>query len=105
MDEALTAIISLANKLGAAGFASLLLVILYGHWKGIWKWGKDVKEHVALLEKEKVIIETDRDWWRAQTIRLLGIGETQATALHVMGTRAIKTLDDVNKKLLGGEGA
>ncbi len=102
MDEALTAIITLANKLGAAGFATLLLIILYGHWKGVWKWSKDVREREALLVEEKRVVEQDRDWWRGQTIRLLGIGETQATALHVMGTRAIEKIDDINKKLLGG---
>jgi len=46
------------NKLGAAGFGTLMAAILYGSYKGIWVWGHEFRK----LEKE-------RDWLRDMVMR------------------------------------
>lgn len=46
---------TLANKLGGLSFATLLVLILYGSWRDIWRWGKDYRA----LQAEKDEMEAD----------------------------------------------
>lgn len=90
-------ILALANKLGGVSFATLLLFILYGSWKHIWLWGKDVEAAIAKEEarviREKQAIYEDRDFWRNIAIRATGLAEVQGQILRVKETGK---LDDVN---------
>ncbi len=74
MDE----FIALVNKLGGASFATLLLLILYGSWKNIWVWSRDVakvtERYEALLHHE---IE-EKEFWRNIALRVTGIAEASA---------------------------
>lgn len=95
------------NKIGGASFATLLVIILWGSWRGIWVWGKDkTASETALLERVKRT-ENDRDWWRDIALRTTGIAEIQGRVLRTTVGRAddsAATVDGVNKRLLHGDG-
>ena len=46
--------ITLARELGAVGFPTLLLLILYGSYKGIWVWGRQFEEKRRECEEWKL---------------------------------------------------
>lgn len=46
-------VVALAEKLGAVGFPSLLILILYGSYKRIWVWGSQLKEKEVECEQWK----------------------------------------------------
>jgi hypothetical protein len=91
MEEALT----LVNKLGGVSFATLLMVILWGSWKGIWRWGKDFDALEIRLRTERAVILDDRDWWRNIAVRATGLAETQGQLLKVTSH-----VDEINRELL-----
>lgn len=71
-------ILVLANKLGGASFATLLLLILWGSWKEIWVWGRAVtrltERYETLLSKQ--VQETE--FWRTVALRVTGVTDTLA---------------------------
>lgn len=85
--EGLDAIVQLANKLSGVGFATLLLVILWGSWKNVWVWSRDVerltKQYEALLAKA----EEQTEWWRSLAIRVTGIAERQGTVANELAKK------------------
>ena len=56
--EGLEAIISMVGKLGGASFATLLAVILWGSWKNVWVWSRDVDK---LAEHYEALLSGARD--------------------------------------------
>lgn len=98
MDEILVII----NKLGGVSFATLLAIILWGNWKHIWVWGKDVDKAIAEMEarhaKEKEEWREGLDFWRSVGIRATGLAEMQGQILKVKETGR---MDELNKRLLG----
>ena len=46
----LTDVLDLVSRIG---FGGMLVTILFGNYKGIWRWGKDFEE-----------MRDDRDYWR-----------------------------------------
>lgn len=94
MDDILT----LANKLGGVSFATLLLVILYGSWRHVWVWGRDVAALEAKHEAEKRVLTDDRDWWRNLAVRATGIAETQGQLLRTRG--GAPEVSDRNRRLV-----
>lgn len=96
MDELLT----LANKLGGVSFATLLLLILYGSWKHVWMWGRDVDALERRHQADMKSITDDRDWWRNVATRATGIAETQGQLLRVKETKTNREIDDLNRRLI-----
>lgn len=93
-------IITLANRIGGVSFATLLIVILYGSWKHVWVWGRDVEDMKARHQSEKQAIIDDRDWWRDVATRATGIAETQGQLLRVKETKVNREIDDLNRRLI-----
>lgn len=61
----MTEVLDLAQKLGGVGFGALLVVILYGSYKGVWVWGRQL-----------TAMEASRDFWQSAALKSLGIAET-----------------------------
>ncbi len=82
-------ILALVNKLGGVSFATLLAVILWGNWKGIWGWGKDYdREMAAMLLRhvnEKAEWQEGLNFWRDIAIRATGLAQTQGQILKETG--------------------
>lgn len=91
------------NKIGGASFATLLIVILWGSWRGIWVWGKDkVAAEASLLERIKRA-EDEAVWWKGIALKATGIAEVQGRVLRVtVGTKdeSVDAVDGANRKLL-----
>lgn len=83
MDEILT----IANKLGGAGFATLLLIILYGSWKNIWVWSRDVDKLTTNYEKLLAKSEEQSQWWRDVAVKATGIAELQGTVARELAKK------------------
>lgn len=49
----MTDVMALAEKLGAVGLPSLLILILYGSYKGVWVWGRQLKDKEVECEQWK----------------------------------------------------
>jgi hypothetical protein len=93
-------ILSLANKLAGLSFATLLLLILWGSFKRIWVWGRDVTELEVRLVAERKVVSDDRDYWKSLAERVLGLAEMQGQILRVKEGKELTTVSDVNKRLL-----
>lgn len=84
------------SKLGASGLIPDILraivitsaAILWGSYKEIWVWNKDVKKlterYEALLEKERV----EKEWWRTLAMRATGIAEMQGSVASVLAKKS-----------------
>ncbi len=68
-------ILDLAKGLSNLGFPTLMVIILYGSYRGWWVWGRvnvDMKDdYVDRLLK----METSRDKWQAMALRATGLAE------------------------------
>lgn len=87
-------IILIVNKLGGVSFATLLALILWGGFKRIWVWGRDVEAMELRHANEKKAIYDDRDFWRNIAIRATGLAEVQGQILRVKETG---TVDDTKR--------
>jgi hypothetical protein len=61
-------IVELANKLGGASFATLLVAILIGSYKQIWVWGYQLQR-----------AEQDGKEWKAMAMQGIGMAEKSIT--------------------------
>jgi hypothetical protein len=61
-------VLEIAQKLGGVSFATLLVAIIYGSYKGVWCWGYQLRE-----AKEQ------GDRWQAMALRAAGLAETSLT--------------------------
>jgi hypothetical protein len=59
-----TTILDIAQKLSGVSLGTLLLVILWGSYKQIWTWGRDLNAMTA-----------DRDEWKKLALQSLGAAE------------------------------
>lgn len=64
-----TDVISIAEKLGAPGFATFLLIVLWAGYKQIWTWGHQLRT-----------MKDDRDFWRAAALRQTHLAERAMTS-------------------------
>ncbi len=84
----MTEFLDLANKFGSAGFATLLIAIIYGSWKEIWIWGRDAsriaERYETILSRERV----EKEWWREIAMRATGIAEVQGKATAVLAKKS-----------------
>lgn len=67
MNETVT-LLDLANKLGGASFATLLILILIGSYKQIWVWGYQLQR-----------MEQESREWKAMAMQGLGMAEKGLT--------------------------
>jgi hypothetical protein len=92
----------LVNKLGGVSFATLLSVILFGSYKGIWRWGKDVEkwdaERLASHAAERKMLAEQVEFFRNISLRSTGLLETQSEQLITVARQVGVT----NRKLLDG---
>lgn len=58
-------IIDIAQKLSGLGFGTLLALILYGSYKGIWVWGRQLTR-----------AEDDVKEWKSMALTAAGLAET-----------------------------
>lgn len=100
----------IANLLGGASFATLLVVVLVGNKLRIWRWGQDFVElearHAAerseIAERaaaELAIANEQITFWRDIALRNTGILETQTEQLMHVATQ----VGAVNRKLLANK--
>lgn len=99
----------IANLLGGASFATLLVFVLVGNKFRIWRWGQDyveleqrhATEKAEILERaeaEAKIRDEQIEFWRQIALRNTGILESQTEQLMHVATQ----VGAVNRKLLGG---
>lgn len=60
MDE----LVAVANKLSSLGFSTLVILILYGNYKGVWVWGTQLKR-----------AEERGDKWQTLALQLAGLAK------------------------------
>ena len=65
------ALIQWLEKLGSVGFGTLVGLILFGNFMGIWVWGKFHRERVAWYEAQLVKVEAEAEQWKAMALGLL----------------------------------
>ncbi len=83
VDDAL----AIVNKLGGASFATLLLLILWGSWKEVWTWTREITK---LIERYEMLLARERDekeWWRNIAMRATGIAEMQGVATAALAKK------------------
>lgn len=94
--------ITIANKLGGVSFATLLLIILAGSWKGVWVWGRDFAAAEARYKADLQRVQSESNWWRDLAVRATGIAEVQGHVLRVKENKERAQVDDANRRLLDG---
>lgn len=65
------AIVQWLEKLGSVGFGTLIGLILFGNFAGIWVWGKQHRERVAWYEAQLAKEEAEKDHWKDMALGLL----------------------------------
>lgn len=60
-------ILEFAQKLGGVGLGTLLILILYGSYKGVWVWGSQLRK-----------AEADAMEWKTIAFQASGLAETTA---------------------------
>ena len=97
----------IANALGGASFATLLLIILISNYKDIWCWGRDRRALEARHEVDKQELEErftaenklvmdQMVFWRDIALRNTGLLETQTEQLMQVATQ----VSSANRRLL-----
>lgn len=94
MAEGWDAVFTLLNKLSGVGFGTLLAIIIYGSWKNVWVWSRDVDKLTANYEKLLAKAEEQSKWWQDVAVRATGIAEMQGNVAREL---AKKTTDDKDK--------
>lgn len=61
-------ILDFAQKLSTVGLSTLLVLILYGGYKGIWVWGHQYQK-----------CDADREQWKSMALHAAGLAETTAS--------------------------
>jgi hypothetical protein len=70
------ALLDWIEKLSRVGFASLLGLLLFGNFAGIWVWGRFHKQVVADLQAQLVKEEAEKNEWKSMALGLLTPLET-----------------------------
>lgn len=60
--------IDLAQKLSGLGFGTFLFIVLYGSYKGIWVWGRQLARAEADLQE-----------WKTMALQAAGLAEKTVT--------------------------
>lgn len=64
-------IIGWLRALSDVGFPTLLGLILFGNFAGIWVWGRVYRETVASLEAQRAAEEVEKNEWKQMVFSLL----------------------------------
>lgn len=93
-------LLALVSKLGEKGFFQEALrgliyasaIILFGSWKEIWTWKRDVvRELATLTARYEALLHQEREekeWWRAVAMRATGIAELQGAATAALAKKS-----------------
>jgi hypothetical protein len=65
------AVVAWLEKLSQVGFGVLMALILFGHWMGIWVWGRDAAKQLAKAEAETAKEEAEKKEWKDMAMRML----------------------------------
>jgi hypothetical protein len=77
-------LMTLAETTKNLTIAAVLVIIIWGGYKGVWVWGWSHKERVRELLNRVAELETDRDEWKNLAISNMGLltkSVEQSTAL------------------------
>ena len=92
--------LAIANKLSGVSFATLLTLILYGSWKRIWVWGRDLSDAEERFRNDLKRMESEREWWQGIAVKATGIAELQGHVLRAKEQKEQATIDTINQQLL-----
>ena len=70
MQEA-DALVTWLERIGSVGFGTLLGLILFGNFMGIWLWGKTHRERMAEHEAREAKLEAEKNEWKEMALGLL----------------------------------
>lgn len=59
------------NRLSGLGFGTLLGLILFGNFIGVWMWTKQHREILATRDAQLVKLEAEKDEWKQMALGLL----------------------------------
>jgi hypothetical protein len=76
-------LITVANRLSAAGLVTLLILVLFGNWMRIWRWGSDFTDLQTRYQKDREELIEEKNYWKHISERLIGLSETQGELLRV----------------------
>lgn len=76
MSEPGADVIQWLEKLSGAGFGTLVGLILFGNFMGIWVWGKWHRERIAAADAQIAKIEAEKNEWKDMALGLLTPLET-----------------------------
>jgi hypothetical protein len=68
-------ILDIAQKLSGVSLGTLLLVILWGSYRGIWTWGRDLEAMKQERDVIRAALEADRNDWRRIALQHTGLIE------------------------------
>ncbi len=71
----MTEVIALARDLSGVGFGTLLVLILFGSYKGYWVWGRQLIEQKADDERRLAIALSEKAKWESIAMKALGLAE------------------------------
>lgn len=69
-------ILTIAQQLSGVSLATLLLVILFSSFRGIWVWGRQLVEMKTEYELRLAKAEKSAETWQAMALRATGLAET-----------------------------
>lgn len=66
-------LLAIASQLGGVGFPTLLVGIIWGSYKGWWKWGKDYVDLETKYEARLLKSEISSNKWEAMALEAAGL--------------------------------
>jgi hypothetical protein len=66
-----TELVQWLERLSDLGFGTLVLLILFGNFYGIWVWGRLHREQIAAKEADRSKVEAEKDEWKDMALGLL----------------------------------
>ncbi len=83
----MTEAIELAQKLSSVGFPTLLVIMLFGSYFGVWVWGRFHRETVAQYEARLAKAEASAERWQDMALRGAGLAENLGTIARNRGAK------------------
>lgn len=77
-------ILDIAQKLSGAGLATLLFIILFGSYKGIWVWGRQLDEAKLKCSEELREAKDKGAEWQRMALQGVGLAES---SVHIAKVR------------------
>lgn len=74
-------IVTWLEKVSRVGFGTLLGLILFGNFAGIWLWGRTHRERMLWYDAQLAKVETEKNEWKDMALGLLTPLERMNTKL------------------------